>query len=123
MNERILIDPDSYFWLRSGQPLKSIQELALHLPLLSEEDFTHHVREGKNDFANWVRELFAEHELAAALAQCRTKTEMQSTLYSHIMRSWLEESLPAQSLPVQPRPEPLEQPVFVDELLARHWRY
>lgn len=121
MNERILIEPESYFWLRSGQPLKSLQELALQLPLISDEDFSHHVQPGKNDFAQWVRELFAEHELAAALEQCSSRAQMQTVLYNHIMRSWIREKQ-EQLQPEQPQGEP-EVPVDLEELWQRHWRY
>lgn len=116
MNERILIDPDTYFWLRSGQPLKSIQEFALHLPLISDEDFSHHVRQEQNDFANWIHELFAEHELAFALKRCRNKAQMQTVLYNHIMRSWLSEQghMPSREHGMTHD---------VTELQQRHWRY
>ncbi len=88
MNETVLEEPRRYFWLATGEPLRSIRELANTLPRMSEETFRHHVNEDRNDFARWVKDVFGEERLAAAMRKCSSKGELQTLLYNAFIHSW-----------------------------------
>ncbi len=90
MNRSVLTEPSTYFWLRSGTGLRSIQELANVLPSLSQDEFSHHVNAEKNDFANWILHIFGEGRLAEQLRRCTARDELQSMLYNAIVRDDLQ---------------------------------
>lgn len=61
-----------YFWLCSGQILKNFKELAESLEEMSDEIFKYHVNQEKNDFADWVGDVFGEKKLASELKRAKT---------------------------------------------------
>lgn len=70
-----MIRENEYFWLQSGQPIRSLKELKDVLPKLSPEEFSFHVNQSKNDFAVWVRDVF-DRDLAQLLAQSQSQEEI-----------------------------------------------
>lgn len=77
---------EHYFILANGQPLKNVKELAETLEHLSEEVFNHHVTHDRNDFANWIKDIFRDVELAEELAGIKDKHHARIVLYKHIVR-------------------------------------
>lgn len=76
MKDEVLTDPRLYFWLRSGRGLKSSQDLLHYLPEISDEEFSFHVNEHKNDFSQWIQDVFGDKELARFLRDAQTPKEM-----------------------------------------------
>lgn len=76
---------EQQFLLCNGTRLKNINELALTLDSISEEDFSAHVNEEKNDFGNWVRDVFKEETLANELQQASDRKEFQIALLKHVV--------------------------------------
>jgi len=58
------IEPNQYFYLSNGTALKNIDELLDALRAMDDDTFSSHVNEHKNDFANWVRDVFKNDKLA-----------------------------------------------------------
>jgi len=77
------IPPEQYFVLCDGTPIKSIDELALMMDQISDDVFDYHVNEEKNDFSNWVKDVFDKEELAKSLATTRCRKESQIALLKH----------------------------------------
>jgi hypothetical protein len=77
------IPPEKYFMLCSGTAIKSIEELALMLDKITDEDFSFHVNEEKNDFANWIKDVFGNKELADCIYPLKDKKESQIALLKH----------------------------------------
>lgn len=71
------IKPEQYFWLRDGNSIKSIEELPQSLENMPQDIFAHHVNESKNDFANWVKEVFSDQELAEMILAAKNSIEMK----------------------------------------------
>ncbi len=71
---KILIDasPEKCFWACDGQVLKNLGELAGAIEKMSDDVFNYHVTKEKNDFANWVSDVFGEEKLAAELKKAKT---------------------------------------------------
>jgi hypothetical protein len=61
------IKPDKYFYLRNGEELRSIKELEKELEKNIKyenlENFYHHVNNEKNDYAEWIKNVFHKHNL------------------------------------------------------------
>lgn len=77
------IPQEKYFVLRNGTPIKSIEQLALMLDSISDDDFSFHVTDEKNDFATWVDDVFGKKDLAECLHPLKDKKESQIALLKH----------------------------------------
>jgi hypothetical protein len=68
--------PESqFFMLQDGRVIKNLPELQTAFEEMSDETFRHHVNSRKNDFANWVRDVLGDRELAAELTTTPNKLE------------------------------------------------
>ncbi|HLC78480.1 MAG TPA: hypothetical protein VJH92_05115 [Candidatus Nanoarchaeia archaeon] len=69
--------PDSEkFWLANGKVVGSLKQLYEVLKKLDEKIFCLHVNEEKNDFYNWVKDVFNDNNLADDLLWCTNKESM-----------------------------------------------
>lgn len=73
--EKLLSDVGSgvVFFLHSGGVLKSMSELHQALKAMPKETFCFHVTKERNDFANWIRDIIGDVDLAKSLTRIRTK--------------------------------------------------
>jgi acetate kinase len=78
------MDENLYFKVADGSIIKAIEELPFSLAKMSEETFRTHVNEAKNDFANWLRDVFKLYELAYFIGRTRDKKEIISLLKEKI---------------------------------------
>jgi hypothetical protein len=72
------------FVLLNGQRLKNVKELADVMGKLEDHVFNHHVNDARNDFAQWLKDVFKEVDLAKEVSGCRDKNRLQLVLYKHI---------------------------------------
>jgi hypothetical protein len=87
--ERVLaesIPPEKYFVLHSGICIRNIEELAHMLDTMSDADYSYHVNDAKNDFANWIRDVFNKPELADAIIPIKDRKESQIVLLKHVLK-------------------------------------
>jgi len=74
------ISPDYFFRLRSGGVIKNISELKKAAKRMDKETFSHHVNQHKNDFSNWIKEVFKDQKLANLIKNCKTREDLYNTL-------------------------------------------
>jgi hypothetical protein len=67
------IPPEKYFRVCNGMVFKSIDEFKKNLFNIDDLSFDYHVNSKKNDFANWIGDVFQEKELADKLRRVYTK--------------------------------------------------
>ncbi len=70
------LQPDSYFKLHGGGIIRSIPGLTKALLEMSNDTFSHHCNDHKNDFSIWVKETFKEPILAQNIEKTRTRVGM-----------------------------------------------
>ncbi|MGV8140811.1 MAG: DUF5752 family protein [Candidatus Woesearchaeota archaeon] len=75
------VTPEKYFVLCDGRKIKSGKELADILQLINDDMFKYHVTESKNDFSNWINDVFGEQDLAKKMRTIRNRLEMSIELY------------------------------------------
>lgn len=78
-------DPEHGFVL-NGTTLTNLYELIDALETMNDETFRHHVNAVKNDFAQWVQDVFSEHGLAHELRRCSTPQAHAQTIVNHIVQ-------------------------------------
>ncbi|MFP4524293.1 MAG: hypothetical protein ACLFO2_03205 [Candidatus Woesearchaeota archaeon] len=76
--------PDQVFVMVNGHRLKNVKELADVMERIEDHVFNHHVTDDKNDFANWLHDVFEDVELARKIAKAKSKDRVQFVLYKHI---------------------------------------
>lgn len=76
------VDKNLAFHLATGKVLTSLRELYDEIHHMSEEVYAHHVTSYKNDFSNWVKDVFGEKDLSAKMATASNPTKMKEILNS-----------------------------------------
>jgi len=66
------VSEENSFMLSDGRKLKSLRDLRNSLENMSDNIFNKHVYGRKNDFANWVKKIFNEPELARIIRKCKS---------------------------------------------------
>ena len=79
--------PEHFFYCADGTVLRSIHELEKKLRAISNETYSHHVNESKNDFHNWIRDVFQEHELANEILTAKTQAEAAAIVRKHLNKA------------------------------------
>lgn len=69
-----------YFKLADGSVLKSVRELLDSLQKMDDSTFKHHVSQQKNDFSNWIRDVYKNEPFAKQVARQRTKQQLVDAL-------------------------------------------
>ena len=71
---------EQYFYLNNGIPIKNLAELMDQLVKMDKALFNYHVSKKNNDFANWVRNVFGEKELARRINMSRSPQGMLKSI-------------------------------------------
>ena len=82
---------DKRFFCHDGCVAKNLYQLADCLSRITEESFTHHANEAKNDFANWIRDVLGDSKLASDLARVSDQVEAAGVVKERI--SWLQKKM------------------------------
>jgi len=85
---------DKAFYVHEGGTIRSLYELAEALSLMKPASFNHHVSPGRNDFANWVRDVIDDSVLASMLMLSKSKGQMEKEVRERI-KDLEHEHLPA----------------------------
>ncbi len=72
------------FWLVNNKCLSNVKELYDELKRMDKATFKHHVNETKNDFYNWIKDIYKNRNLADDLLECSTKEAMLFCLRNHL---------------------------------------
>ena len=90
---RVLSDTseDKRFFSHDGCVSSNLQQLAECLMHMSEDSYRHHVTPQKNDFSNWIRDVFGDNKLANDLTACSNAAEAAEVINSRIV--WLQKKL------------------------------
>ncbi|MGV8087378.1 MAG: hypothetical protein ACP5N1_07135 [Candidatus Woesearchaeota archaeon] len=75
-NLDVKVSEDKAFVLNDSRKLFSLRDLANTLPDMSEQVFTYHTTNGRNDFADWIKNIFLLDELSNKVRSCKTKEEL-----------------------------------------------
>jgi hypothetical protein len=78
------IPAEKYFILANGEPVKNVAELASILDQLEDHVFSHHVGADRNDFHNWIKDVFEDVELARKITGIDNKKHLQLVIYRHM---------------------------------------
>ena len=75
------------FFLSDGRKLKSVYELIDALETMNDDLFKQHVNEMKNDFSNWVKDVFKEPNIAHEMKKIQDRIETQKLLMRRLIQA------------------------------------
>jgi hypothetical protein len=78
--------PEEYFVLKNGRVLKNLYELTNSLTSMDDDTFSHHVNNEKNDFANWVRHVFHDEQLADTVLRRKSKKSILKAINKRLSK-------------------------------------
>jgi len=70
------ISPEHYFYLKDGQVIKDLEDLLFALETMSDDVFSHHVNAERNDFANWIKDVIKNKDLAREIVWLKDKASI-----------------------------------------------
>jgi hypothetical protein len=79
------IKPEFYFKLIDGSEIKNLMELADALHNMSDDVFYYHVNEQRNDFSNWIKDVFKHEKLANEILKSN-KPETESIVLRFLVK-------------------------------------
>ncbi|MBD3310775.1 hypothetical protein GF351_06160 [Candidatus Woesearchaeota archaeon] len=72
--------PEKSFILSDGKVIRSLKQLEQTLHLIDDEVFDNHVNVLKNDFYNWIKDVYGDKDLAGAVKDMRSKEQLAKAL-------------------------------------------
>lgn len=78
------IAQESYFKLCNGKEIKSIDELKSILKKIDDSTFNFHVNGERNDFYNWIKDVFQDKTLAIMVKNISDRKEMSNIIAKHL---------------------------------------
>ncbi len=81
--------PENSFRCADGSVISSVYELENRLCTMGSEAFHHHANPTRNDFHNWIRDVFQDYELANELLSAKTPAQAAATVRKHLRKALL----------------------------------
>ena len=78
--------PEFYFRLINGQRIKNLLGLVNALDKMPDDVFYHHANQQRNDFSNWIRDIFKQKNLANEVSKTQSRLETQVILLKFIVK-------------------------------------
>ena len=67
------VSPEQCFWVNNGPILKNVEELANALESISEDIYSYHANNDKNDFSKWIGDVIGDQKLANELLSSKSR--------------------------------------------------
>ncbi|MFA5032252.1 MAG: polysaccharide deacetylase family protein [bacterium] len=74
------------FFLQDGRILRTLKDLKDTLDTMDDSIFYHHVSLDRNDFANWVRDVFKLPDLAVKIANAGNQAETKKAISNYLSK-------------------------------------
>ena len=78
------VNEQEAFYCCDGHVFSSLKQLQEGLPNLSKETFSQHVNSEKNDFYNWIKNIFQAEKLAKSIQKIKTAKGMSKKIQAHL---------------------------------------
>ena len=72
----VKLKTEEYFYTCNGEVLKTKNQLVKFLKKVDDTVFSYHVNDYKNDFANWIKDVFKEEELFDQILSLKNPLDM-----------------------------------------------
>jgi hypothetical protein len=113
---------EKQFHFRDGTSISSLDALKTKIESISYQEFYHHVNNGKNDFASWIRHVLRDEHLADDLQRVTSIVETVEIFNDYLhprpitARRVDTQSMIEQDLFSHPMPAEAVDPIIVEEM-------
>ncbi len=81
------------FWLCDGREVRNTAQLAKFAHTMSDETYDYHANMQKNDFADWIRDIVKNEELAYNVRKSKNRKEMSAVINKFLGKKPEEEKI------------------------------
>ncbi len=74
-----------HFVLKDGNKVTNLFDLAAKMEQMNQEVYGHHVNEEKNDFSNWIKDVYEEPEIAQKVSKAQNRSQAQLEILKALM--------------------------------------
>jgi len=78
------VPEENKFWCNNGSVLTNLQELETALKIMSNETFSYHANQERNDFSNWIKDIIKDERLANDLVKAKSKNNALKKLRNRL---------------------------------------
>ncbi len=79
-------DAEKSFYVSDGSVYSTLAQLAKGLKKMHPDTYAYHANEQKNDFHNWVKDVFGEQKLAQKLLSAKDKVQSAKAVEAFLKR-------------------------------------
>ncbi len=79
-------DAEKSFYVSDGSVYSTLAQLAKGLRKMHPDTYEYHANEQKNDFHNWVKDVFGEQKLAQKLLAAKDKLQSAKVVEAFLKR-------------------------------------
>lgn len=69
------VPDEKAFGCHDGRAFRSLKDLKEAIDFMAEETYAYHSNQGKKDFANWVRDVIGDEQLASELNKATSREQ------------------------------------------------
>lgn len=80
------VDDTVCFMLMDGRKLRNLLELVDALDTMGDDVYHHHVNESRNDFYNWIHDVYQDIDLANKLLENPSRHHVQKSIMRHMLK-------------------------------------
>ena len=80
------VEPHKHFVVSDGRRVRNLLELVEVMDDMTDEVFSHHVNEYKNDFAAWASDVLEDTKLSEKLSTIKTRHKHQVEILKHMVK-------------------------------------
>ena len=73
----IIVEPEKSFYFHDGKVARSLKEMVDILGNADDDVFYYHVNDERNDFYNWIKDVFNESDLAEKILPAKNPKDFQ----------------------------------------------
>ena len=77
---------ENFFRCADGSTLGSVFELENRLRTMGSEEFNRHVNQSRNDFHNWIKDVFHDYELANDMLKAKAPAQAAAIIRKHLIK-------------------------------------
>lgn len=75
---------DQRFYVCNGQYLSKLSDLSGSLRSMDDGTYTYHVNNGRNDFSNWISDVFLNKPLSQKISKAKTRSAAADLIDTYI---------------------------------------